>query len=503
VKPNLKTTPTEVETGVDLVRLVLALVACAVAVGNRAADGDALDAVVSVAIIAAVALGLSSLRRLTQRVSVPRAIGTIVLQGADTIAAVGLVVVVSGSAKDSGWSLLAVPIVIASLRHNAIGVLGSWTVASTGYLTVLWFDIIEPGPEAFDTAIVVERPGTLLAVAAAVAVMTRWLQQGWHDQAQATLQVKQHLGYVRTVEQAGRAMRQRSSDEIINITLEHLLHLGFGAATLGTQAGQHPTIGSNTYIPPTDQWPSPESGAIEVTEWVNPNGQTRYSTSILEPRSGQVLTGWSTEDPTGQMLASLTDLTAYTTASIELTELLETARFEAEHDPLTRLYNRAALKRHLDNVTSQNQPIALLFIDVDNFKQINDTHGHQIGDTVLIQVADTIHTTAPDHAMAARFGGDEFVIALHGSDAEAATDVAYTLWSHHQRPLLIDDAPLEVQISIGVGTGHGPIDPGELALRADTALYQAKEAGRNTVRTHRRQDNNTTTQRCLTPTRRV
>ena len=481
-------TGSEIEQGVGLVRLVLALVGSAVAFGSRAAEREFQLAVTTLVAIAGCTVALSLLRRGLARVGTGPVIDRVVLQAADVAAAVGLVVVISTVAPDAGWVLLALPIVISSLRLDPVGVLLTWAGTTAGYLVVLWLDWVPPGPESFETALVVERPGALLALAAAVAIMTRWLQHGWIRQSELTDDVEAHLAYVRSIEDAGRAMRQADRDGVVEICLRHLLELGFSGATAGRPGDGLVVRGEGQLLPIAEEWPVPEVGAIELTEWRDRRATRVYGAAAVEPRSGLLITGWSTADPTTRSLESLTDLLAYTTISIELAELLAATRHEADHDPLTGLMNRAALDRHLERVAAADDKVALLFIDVDHFKRINDLHGHQIGDAVLVEVAGQLEATLPASAVPARFGGDEFVVVLTGDDAARATAYAERLRDARQAPVVVNGVEIDVRLSIGVGTAEGAIDPATLAARADQALYQAKESGRNTVRTHRRDD---------------
>ena len=162
------------------------------------------------------------------------------------------------------------------------------------------------------------------------------------------------------------------------------------------------------------------------------------------------------------------------------------ARIEylAHHDALTGLPNRAAFIARANTLLAQagerGQPLALLFIDLDHFKRVNDSLGHPVGDTLLQTVAERILFTLREADLVARFGGDEFVLLLAGAASPAAVaEVAGKLLAAIGATLELAQASISVTPSIGVALfpEHGET-PAELIKHADTAMYQAKARGR-------------------------
>ena len=165
---------------------------------------------------------------------------------------------------------------------------------------------------------------------------------------------------------------------------------------------------------------------------------------------------------------------------------------QAATDPLTQLANRRSLESYLPSIVASAQryqrPLSLLVIDIDHFKNINDSYGHQTGDTVLQAVAKVFHQGARASDRAFRYGGEEFVFVLDGSDASGAAIVAERLRS---AVAAIELAATNVNIkgSLSVSIGYAELDtkPDKkesaktLLQRADIALYQAKRSGRNRV----------------------
>jgi diguanylate cyclase (GGDEF)-like protein/PAS domain S-box-containing protein len=165
----------------------------------------------------------------------------------------------------------------------------------------------------------------------------------------------------------------------------------------------------------------------------------------------------------------------------------EHIRHMAQHDPLTGLPNRALfsdrLQRSIANAVRDKTGLALMFIDLDKFKPVNDTYGHGVGDLLLQDVAQRMLQCLRDSDTVARIGGDEFVVLLRGSSAIPETlAVAEKIRKGLERPFLIDGHVLQISCSIGVARfpEHGQDDI-TLAKNADLAMYRAKELGRNQI----------------------
>jgi diguanylate cyclase (GGDEF)-like protein/PAS domain S-box-containing protein len=157
---------------------------------------------------------------------------------------------------------------------------------------------------------------------------------------------------------------------------------------------------------------------------------------------------------------------------------LNEARIEqlAATDYLTGLPNRRAFLAGVEAMLAQRLPCALLFIDLDNFKPVNDIHGHSTGDAVLIEVATRLRQETPADAVAARLGGDEFAMLL--PDSEAAAAVAAQVLRALSVPIALDGLVAEIGASIGIARSpEQGMDSGNLLRTADMAMYHAKRAG--------------------------
>jgi diguanylate cyclase len=168
---------------------------------------------------------------------------------------------------------------------------------------------------------------------------------------------------------------------------------------------------------------------------------------------------------------------------------LEKVREEAVKDPLTGLANRRAfderLAESLDDTLQQLKNICLMMIDIDQFKAINDKHGHQIGDKILQFVASVLTKNFKGKDMVARFGGDEFAVIVENAPRAGVLHVAETIRQQVEGSQLKrtdTGEPLgKITVSIGYDCLRAADTPGKVLARADKALYSAKQEGRNRV----------------------
>jgi diguanylate cyclase (GGDEF)-like protein/PAS domain S-box-containing protein len=182
-------------------------------------------------------------------------------------------------------------------------------------------------------------------------------------------------------------------------------------------------------------------------------------------------------------LGSAARVSAYCLVMRDTTErktLEERLRYRALHDELTELPNRTLLKEHLDRLLAlqhrRKETLTLLLIDLDRFKEINDTFGHEAGDTLLRVIAERLQLALRESDLVARLGGDEFAVVLPGCDATGAMEMAATLRGALSAGIDLRNQTVCVAASIGVAVSpHHGRDSGTLMRHADVALYLAKE----------------------------
>lgn len=171
----------------------------------------------------------------------------------------------------------------------------------------------------------------------------------------------------------------------------------------------------------------------------------------------------------------------------EIDELQEQLREQANRDPLTGLYNRryldSTLERELARCKRDGNPLALILIDIDHFKQVNDTYGHQAGDEILLRLAALLAGMARAGDVACRYGGEEFLLLMPTMPMASARERAEALRiAFEALEVPFGAFKLKATVSIGIAAYPGQgISADELIRSADTALYRAKNLGRNRV----------------------
>jgi diguanylate cyclase (GGDEF)-like protein len=181
-----------------------------------------------------------------------------------------------------------------------------------------------------------------------------------------------------------------------------------------------------------------------------------------------------------------------------LEEILERSRlekqalaWEAKMDSLTGLANHETIMAQLEQALLAFQaapphaekPMAAVMVDIDHFKRINDSYGHLVGDKVLTEVARRMRSSLRDFDYIGRYGGEEFLLVLNGADLDTARRVAERVRQHvASGPINLQGLEVETSISLGISAGRPGDSTDGLVGRADTALYAAKQAGRNCVK---------------------
>jgi diguanylate cyclase (GGDEF)-like protein len=200
-----------------------------------------------------------------------------------------------------------------------------------------------------------------------------------------------------------------------------------------------------------------------------------------------VLTAWSTSRITEMAVSALETIAPYAAAQLLHAHELSVMRALAERDTLTGLHNRRAFDQHFDAEAARferyRRPFALILLDIDHFKTVNDQYGHDAGDDVLRRVGETIASSLRDVDIAARYGGEEFALLLPETDKARAIEIAERIRDRMEKlDVSWRGAPIGVTISAGVAAmpEHNR-RIGDLVRDADQLLYRAKREGRNRI----------------------
>jgi diguanylate cyclase (GGDEF)-like protein len=181
--------------------------------------------------------------------------------------------------------------------------------------------------------------------------------------------------------------------------------------------------------------------------------------------------------PSKEQVEQLTTLATQAGARIGTVRAFEKTQLQAQTDGLTGLINRRTLETELRELMRQGRAFALALADLDHFKKLNDTHGHEEGDRSLRLFSHVMRQVLRDNDHVARWGGEEFLIALPDADADGAVEVMDRIRAHLARTL--DGGQVRFTASFGVTDSTAASSLQELIQLADVGLYQSKAAGRD------------------------
>jgi len=247
----------------------------------------------------------------------------------------------------------------------------------------------------------------------------------------------------------------RSADEVIGASADEFLHPSEAEESGATSAGRMVRAGDDLL-------------GVE-RRFIRPDGtavHTEVHISVVRDEKGEP------EYLFGQVI----DITARKRVEGELQRL-------AMHDPLTGLPNRYLLQDRLETALARAQRshhrVAVLFVDIDHFKLVNDSLGHSTGDSLLVQLASRLTRESRGGDTVARFGGDEFVMVCEDVvDVQEAVEIGQRVLRLFDQPFFIADQQLYVTVSTGIVVAHPDATPITVLRDADAAMYQAKERGR-------------------------
>ena len=242
-------------------------------------------------------------------------------------------------------------------------------------------------------------------------------------------------------------------------------------------------------------WMLPEIDGIELSRRIrtlSTNGTYIYTVMLTaKDKKRDLLTAM--EAGADDYLAKPVDpseLKARILVAKRILDLHQSLRFSATHDFLTRLLNRAeilaSLKRELSRSEREDKPVSIIMVDVDHFKEINDSLGHTVGDAVLTEVAERLRADLRPYDLVGRYGGEEFLIVLPNCNLKVATRRADEIRRFVSKDAIATNfarVPVTVSMGITAADGSQNLTSEELLHQADKALYSAKESGRNCVHT--------------------
>jgi len=415
------------------------------------------------------------------------------------------------------WALLVVPILEGALRGQLAGALGTWASLGVLYLVRDAWAAATYSHREFLVPSVTYRLGILLLVALTAGMLARNLRDQMRAHAGLRLVAERRAELLGVVASAGRTPATDVESVLAGLA-DAALRLGFDACEICVldHDGETYTVRCAKGLPAAY-----ERGAVPATtglagvaiarretvvvddysSW--PGGvrtvrEAGFHTAVAAPiiSAGEVVgvmaAGRLDHEPTDEDQVDCLELLATNAgAAVEnQRRLAERASYEdrlthqAYHDSLTGLPNRARFMEVLDaSIRDRLEEVAVCYVDLDRFKTVNDSLGHEVGDELLRAVADRLREHTPADGLVARLGGDEFTVLLRGPGAlTRAPRLAQRLTAALRAPYQLGERELYVSGSVGVsmsgGAEHGS---SELLRRADLAMYRAKEQGRDRV----------------------
>jgi diguanylate cyclase (GGDEF)-like protein/PAS domain S-box-containing protein len=305
-------------------------------------------------------------------------------------------------------------------------------------------------------------------VVVTVLVVVRQLD-AFRENASLLTRLDSSLAALRRTEQRFRSLVQHSSDVTLIITAEGAI--SYASPALETVLGVTPHAAEGQQVLDLLE-PSDHRAAREAWRRIAAGGTDTDLRLRARHSDGSVhwlevtLTHLPTEPGLGGIVCNARDVT-------EAHQLQQRLQYQARHDALTRLANRAGFDEEAQRARGASTPTAVLMIDLNEFKPINDTHGHHVGDELLVQVAHRLRGCVRAEDMVARLGGDEFAVLLQNATPDQATSVADRITSSLSEPAAIEGKKLQISASVGVAYGLGR-DLDILLKHADAAMYQVK-----------------------------
>lgn len=461
---------------------------------------------------------------------------SVLVLATDATLTVGIVAKLDLIDADVVWALLVIPVLEGALRFRMRGALFTW-IGCTGLYFLATVGPVAAGTDLATQAAfldvmqtLVHRAGVILLVAVPGGYLSEQLLVAIAGQRSARLDATRRGQLMERVVEAGRALHRLEGTDRVDVT-RYVLALGFDVADVcRLDAGQwsvaeFSTGSHNLRLPdPSSAYASPTAplaagGALVVggeDEDVETRRQLRAAglgLVVLCPLPGREGTNAvlraatrAGTRPSAQEVESLELLAAQTVVAGEnhalvgeLQDAQSRLAYQAYHDALTELPNRAMFQRVLSDAVhgaSAESQIALLFLDLDHFKEVNDTLGHKVGDELLVAVSGRLRNCAAEAAVIARLGGDEFTVLLVGTpDESVPSELAAAIRDVMSQPFNINGHTVGVSTSIGIAMAGSPIEPNELMRRADLAMYRAKSLGRSTYAVYGPELDDTTSDR--------
>ncbi len=428
----------------------------------------------------------------------------------DSALAIGVMTLIDAQTSPLAWVALIAPVLETAVLFSMVPAAVVWVGLSLAFLA-LRLSVGETSEPTIETlTLAIQQVLAVLMVSGPAALLSDSAQQRIDQLSDARRSADQIADRLRRIAQAASDMSQENSVESVLASVSHsAVTIGFDHAdvVVREQDGTLTSHGSHSSgpfrLPPLEilTRDASDESIVTIAESSEEYGQLLHTHDLasghaiqinsVNERSNEgtaILRVWSKHrESTEQELRALDLLAGHAREIHYAATLLADAKahsdqllYEVRHDGLTGLANRAYVLSTLEERISEGAQTALYFLDLDGFKEINDTLGHRAGDAALVTVADRLRSLDRPGALAGRMGGDEFIIILPITvfdTRDGLTNFGLALDEAISQPMMADGRNAQLGASVGLAIHTPGLDADQLISLADHAMYEAKRNG--------------------------
>jgi len=424
----------------------------------------------------------------------------------DSALAIGVMAVIDAETSPLAWVALIAPVLETAVLFSMVPAGLVWIGLSLAFLALRLSLRVSDNAGVETLALAVQQVLAVLLVSGPAALLSDSAQQRIDKLSDARRSADQIADRLRRIAQAASDMSHENSIESVLASVSHsAVTIGFDHADVviresdGTLTSHGSHSSGPFRLPPLEILTNDagETNIATITESSPEFGQllhthdlaSGHAITVSSPgREEAVLRVWSKRRPsTEQELRALGLLAGHAREIHHAATLLAEAKahsdqllYEVRHDGLTGLANRDFVLSTLEERIFGDEQTALYFIDLDGFKEINDTLGHRAGDAALVTVAERLQSLSRAGSLAGRMGGDEFIIILPITvfdTADGLTNFGHALEQAISQPLVIEGKNAQLGASVGLAVYTRGLDADQLISLADHAMYAAKRDG--------------------------
>ncbi len=433
----------------------------------------------------------------------------VVQLAADVVVVLLVVWAHRGDTASADWAVLVLPVIEAAIRFQLVGAVATWAVLAVTYgAWNVW------GTNAVTLSTLAQRLTVVLLVALPSGFLAEELVAEIAAHRRGRRQAEQRSALLRDAALGGQRSTRLDVDEILDVLRFTIADMGFAEPQVFELSGTEPHALTARpvrqsrdvlAIPPGDPRIMAAAAARAAgkpamwppdTPTRRPAAPDRFSSLFALPVTEVddafvvVTARWPDAAPPAAEIESLELFAAQAGASLrnaqvhrELQALKDRLAHEAAHDALTDLPNRRRFTDELERVCGRGRAgdlVAVLFLDLDGFKDVNDRYGHDSGNELLVAVANRLRNCVRPGDLVARMGGDEFTVLLTRLQGiPTAVEVADRICSVISEPFPLSSGAAHISTSIGIAVAAShDVDPSDLLRRADVAMYRTKSQGK-------------------------